>query len=138
MNIKKNTSVTDDVVSHITHAVNSHVIADVARDDGATGNTARHLQIVILKHDSFDGSDTHHTVKTIVFHQIGVEIISDKNGIPTSGSVVVLHKTLDLVGTQMTPAVFRLLDLLISEKVFIVTVFKIFLIDEVLVNTFVW
>ena len=138
MNIEKDATVADNVVRDVMHIVERYIVADVTRYNGAVGNTTRHLQIVELKHHVFDGSDTHHAIKTIVFHQVGVEIISHQNVVPTCGGVAVFHQALNLVGTQMTPAVFGPLSLLISEIVFVETFFEILFVDEVLVNTIVW
>ena len=116
------------------YVMNRHIIAYVARDDTAVGDAYRNSEVVIFEHLSFYPADSYQSEETVTFHHLRIKLISHQNIIPVSSDVFIVHQTLYLIGTQMTPFLLGKHRLLISEIILILTFRNIFLIDEILIN----
>ena len=85
LNVEEDTSIANDVVGHVMHIVDGHIIADVARNDAAVGNTDRHTKVVILQHLTVDATDAHHAEEMVVVHHVGIELVRHPNVVPIGG-----------------------------------------------------
>ena len=138
LDVEKDAAVADNVVGHVVDVVDGHIVADVAGDDTAVGDTYGHPEIMELQNLVAYTTDTHHPEETVVANHAGVEIVSHPDVVPVGGRVAVEHQPLDLVRTQMPPAAFGLLHLLVTVEILVVTVMQVFGINEVLIDSVVW
>ena len=137
MNVEKNASVANDIVSHVVYIVDGGVVSDVARNNTAIGNTYGDAEIMILKDLVGDASDTAQPEEMVVADHVGIEGIGHHDLIPVGRRVAVLHQSFDLIGTKVTPTIDWFFDLLVAIEILIMSIVEVFLVDEVFVYSVV-
>ena len=133
LNIEQDALVADDIVGHIMHIVNSHIVTNVARGNATVGNAHRHTKVVVLQHLAADATDAYLTEEMVVMHHVGVELVRHPNVFPIRSGVAVFHQTFNFIGMQTSPTTSRLFHLLVAVVIFVMPV-QVLLINEVLVN----
>ena len=85
LDVEQDAAVTDDVVGHVMHIVDGHIVADVAGDDAAVGDAHGHTQVVVLQDFTCHAADAHHAKEVVVAHHGGVEDVGHPDVIPVGG-----------------------------------------------------
>ena len=103
LDVEEDALVADDVVGHIMHIVDGHVVADVARDDATVGDAHWNAKIMVLEDLVGHATDTAQSKEMVVADHAGVEFVGHHDLIPIGCRVAVFYQLLDLVGMKVTP-----------------------------------
>ena len=137
LDVEEDTLVADDVVGHVMHIVDGHIVADVARNDAAVGDAHRNAKIMVLEDLVGHASDTAQPKEMVVADHAGIELVGHHDLIPVGRRIAVFHQLLDLVGMKVTPTRNRMFYLLVTIVILIMSIVEILLIDEVFVDPIV-
>ena len=88
---------------------------------------------MILQHLVLDAAYADKSEKPVVFNESRIKFVGNEYFVPVGGSVAVFDETFHFIGAKMTPTVFRLFNLFVTETKLALAI-KIFLVNEVFVN----